>query len=151
MRILFSAALLLFFAGPVSLVHAQACNPTCPTGQNCVYVSSTDHTSVCSTGSVSELVVTATRKPKPTGPTFATAVQVIVAIANQAVIPLLYALAFLFFVGGLVRYFFLEQGDEGRQKGKDMSMYGLIGLVVIFSVWALVNVGLATLYSAIGG
>lgn len=82
--------------------------------------------------------------------TLATMTQAIVEFVNGAVIPLMYALAFLFFVAGLVRYFFIEGGEEGREKGKQMALYGLIGLAVIFSVWGLVNLLLATLYSVAG-
>lgn len=68
---------------------------------------------------------------------------VIVPLFNDGVIPLLYALAFLFFFVGVVRFFFLG-GDEGREKGKQMMLWGIIGLFVIFSVWGIVRLLLAT-------
>jgi len=83
------------------------------------------------------------------GGTFATFVNNIVAIANGGVIPLLYALAFLFFLYGVVRYVFSE-GEENRTKAKQSIMYGLIGLVVIFVVCGLVDLLLGTLNSLSG-
>jgi heme/copper-type cytochrome/quinol oxidase subunit 4 len=82
------------------------------------------------------------------GPTYATSVGVIVTLINSYVIPLLFALAFLFIVFNLVRYFFLEgQSEEGREKGKQAALYGLIGLAVLFSVWGLVNFTLSIIKS----
>jgi hypothetical protein len=75
--------------------------------------------------------------------TFATLVNSWVTLFDSTVVPLLYALAFLYFVFGVARYAFLE-GDEGRKKAKDAIIYGLIGLVVIFGVWGIVNLVLAT-------
>jgi heme/copper-type cytochrome/quinol oxidase subunit 4 len=75
----------------------------------------------------------------------------IVAIVNGGLIPLLYALAFVYLLIGLVRYFFIEGGnEESREKGKQMLIYGMIGIVVIFSVWGLVNLFLSTLNSVAG-
>ncbi len=60
----------------------------------------------------------------------------------------MYALAFLYFLIGVARYVFLE-GQEGRQKARDMMIYGLIGLAVIFGVWGLVNLALSTFTSVV--
>ena len=68
---------------------------------------------------------------------------IIVPLFNEGVIPLLYALAFLFFLVGMVRFFFLG-GDEGREKGKQMMVWGIIGLFVIFGIWGIVRLLLAT-------
>jgi hypothetical protein len=68
----------------------------------------------------------------------------IVKFVNGSVVPLIYALAFLVFMVGMVRFFFLEQGEEGREKGKQLMLWGIIGFVVMFSVWGLVNLLLAT-------
>lgn len=71
--------------------------------------------------------------------TFATCVGSIVAFVDKNVIPLLYALAFLFFLFGVLRYFFTES-DEGRANGRTFIIWSLVGIVVIFSVWGIVNV-----------
>lgn len=69
----------------------------------------------------------------------------LVGFVNGSIVPLFYALAFLVFMFGMVRYFFLEQGEEGREKGKQLMLWGIIGFVVMFSVWGIVNLLLATL------
>lgn len=63
----------------------------------------------------------------------------LVGFANNSIVPLIYALAFLVFMIGMVRYFFLEQGEEGREKGKQLMLWGIIGFVVMFSVWGIVR------------
>lgn len=68
----------------------------------------------------------------------------IVPVVDLAVIPLLYALAFLFFVYGIVRAFF-SYNEEKRQEGKKFALWGIIGLVVLFSVWGFVKLLLTAL------
>ncbi|HYF29210.1 MAG TPA: hypothetical protein VEA36_02505 [Candidatus Paceibacterota bacterium] len=67
----------------------------------------------------------------------------IVPIIDGAVIPLLYALAFIMFLVGIVRYFFFE-GEESREKGKQLVLWGIIGFVVISTLWGIVKLLLAT-------
>lgn len=68
----------------------------------------------------------------------------IVTLVNTSVIPLIYALALVVFLIGVVRFFFVEQGEEGREKGKQFMFWGILGFVVMFSVWGIVNLLLAT-------
>lgn len=67
----------------------------------------------------------------------------IVEFVNASVIPLFYTLAFLFFIIGMVRFFFLG-GEENREKGRQFMLWGIIGFVVMFSVWGIVRLLLAT-------
>ena len=90
------------------------------------------------------LVITANAPAKPSGPTFASLVNNLVSILSVSLVPLLYALAFLYFVAGVARFVFIG-GQESREKGKNMMIYGLIGLVVIFGIWGIVNILLQTL------
>jgi succinate dehydrogenase/fumarate reductase cytochrome b subunit len=82
--------------------------------------------------------------------TFLTIETNIVSLVNGSVIPLLFALGFVFFLINIVRYFFIEGGEEGQTKGRKAVLYGLIGLVILFTVWGVVNLLLNTLNSAIG-
>jgi uncharacterized membrane protein HdeD (DUF308 family) len=66
----------------------------------------------------------------------------IVSFVDSSVIPLLFALAFIFFLIGVARYFF-SQSDEEREKGRQFVIWGIIGLVVLFSLWGIVNLFLA--------
>lgn len=69
----------------------------------------------------------------------------IVTFVDTAIVPLLYILAFLFFLVGIVRYFFTG-GAENREVGRTYVIWSLIGMVIIFSVWSIVHL----LLSAIG-
>jgi hypothetical protein len=82
---------------------------------------------------------------------FAGLVAEIVGLVNGAIIPLLFALAVVFFLVNILRYFFIQGGEEGQEKGKKAILYGLIGLFVLFSIWGIVNLLLATLNSFITG
>jgi hypothetical protein len=130
------------------VAHAQVCPSGCDPGYVCAYDST--HTAVCESQCVKdgyctldEIVGTA---PKKTGTTFKDVVDRTVAFFDSYVIPLLYALAFLLFMIGLVRYFFLE-GEENRAKGRGFALWGLIGFVVLFGLWGIVHL----LLSAIPG
>ncbi len=69
---------------------------------------------------------------------FAQLVEKLVVLVDSAVIPLLYAFAFIFFLIGMVRFFFMG-GEEARKKGKEFMLWGAVGFVVLFSVWGIVR------------
>ena len=65
----------------------------------------------------------------------------IVSIINGILIPVLIAIAFLVFLWGVYKYFIKDGDNESeREKGKTFVLYGIIGFVIIFSVWGLVNI-----------
>ena len=68
----------------------------------------------------------------------------IVPMVDAVIIPLIYALAFVFFLIGAVRYFFSEKADD-RQKGREFVLWSVIAMVVMFSVWGLVRIFLSIL------
>lgn len=63
---------------------------------------------------------------------------------GDLVVSLLYALAFIFFLIGIARFFFAD-GQEARDKGRAFALWSLIGFFVLFAVWGLVNVLLGIL------
>ena len=70
----------------------------------------------------------------------------VIGLLNVVVAPIISALAFATFIWGMVNYFFLHGGDETkREEGRKFALWGLIGLVVLFSVWGFVNILLSTL------
>lgn len=70
----------------------------------------------------------------------------IVGTINTVIVPIIFALAFLTFIWGIVNYFFINGGDEGkRAEGRQFAIWGIIGMVVLFSVWGFVNIMLSTL------
>ena len=70
----------------------------------------------------------------------------VIGLLNVVIIPTIFALAFLVFIWGVVKYFFLHGGDETkRTEGKQFVLWGILGMVVLFSVWGFVNIMLSTL------
>jgi hypothetical protein len=51
----------------------------------------------------------------------------------------------VYFVWGVVQYI-IADGEEGKKKGKNVIVYGIIGLAVIVSVWGLVNILTSTFH-----
>ena len=68
----------------------------------------------------------------------------IVHVIDASLVPLLYAIAFLMFLFGVFRFFFTPS-EEARAKGKQFVIWGIIGFVVLFSVWGLVKLLLSAL------
>ena len=59
---------------------------------------------------------------------------------NNTLIPILLAIAFLVFIIGAVRFFLLagDGNEEGKKKGRSLMLAGIIGFVVIVSIWGIV-------------
>lgn len=56
----------------------------------------------------------------------------------NAVIPIVITLAIIYFIWGVVQY--VISGDEdSKAKGRNMIIYGIIGIAVIIGVWGLAN------------
>lgn len=69
----------------------------------------------------------------------------IVGVINSLLVPVLIAIAFIVFLYGVYKYFILGAGDEAeRATGRQFTLWGIIGFVVILSVWALVYVVMTT-------
>jgi hypothetical protein len=67
----------------------------------------------------------------------------ILKIGNQLV-ALMYALAFIAFLIGMVRFIFSHDAEK-RENGKKFAIYSIIGLVVLFSLWGIVRFFLGAL------
>jgi hypothetical protein len=62
-------------------------------------------------------------------------------IINDVLVPLLFAVAFIVFLYGVAKKYILSQGDEeGVAEGHRLILWGIIGFVVMVSLWGLVNV-----------
>lgn len=78
------------------------------------------------------------------GADFASLVDTLIDFVIDPLVFLLIAVAVLIFLYGVVK-FIGAAGDEAKRKeGKDLIIYGLIGLFVMVSVWGLVNVLVST-------
>ena len=65
----------------------------------------------------------------------------IVCIINSAIIPLLFAVAVIMFVWGVIKFFIINSDEEAkRAQGKQYMVWGIIGLAVMLSIWGLVNI-----------
>lgn len=70
----------------------------------------------------------------------------IIGVLNTIVVPIIFSLAFAAFIWGVVNYFFIGAGDETkRTEGRQFVLWGILGMVVLFSVWGFVNILLSTL------
>ncbi len=78
-----------------------------------------------------------------TGNTIATSLCNIQKLLNS-IVPVLLALGVVYFVWGVVQYV-IAGGEEAKKKGRDHIIYGIIGFVVIVSLWGIVNVVTRTL------
>ena len=64
----------------------------------------------------------------------------ILGMLNKAVIPILMALAIVFFIAGVVQYVINPSSSEEREKGQQYMIWGIVGLFAIVSVWGLVAI-----------
>lgn len=75
----------------------------------------------------------------------------VVGALGTIVVPVIFSLAFLVFVWGVLKYFFFHGGnEEKRSEGRQFVLWGILGMVVLFSVWGIVNMLLSTLNIAPG-
>lgn len=67
--------------------------------------------------------------------------QGLIDLINQVLVPLVFAVAFLLFLYGVFKYFFLGASDDSKRKeGRQFIMWSVIALAVMISVWGLVRV-----------
>lgn len=60
-------------------------------------------------------------------------------ILDQVVI-LLIGLAAVFFLFGILKYIARGDDEESQKKGRNIMIYGIIGLFVMVSFWGIVNI-----------
>ena len=73
-------------------------------------------------------------------------------IINSILVPLLMAVAFIFFLWGVFKYFILgSENEEERKTGRQFVLWGVIGFAIILSVWGLVAILLDTFSLGAGG
>lgn len=58
----------------------------------------------------------------------------------DSVLPLLFILATIVFLWGVILYITAGGDEEKRKEGRNYIIYGLIGLFVMVAVWGIVNV-----------
>jgi len=55
-------------------------------------------------------------------------------------IPLLFALALIVFIYGVLKYMMNASDETKREEGRQFMLWGIVALFVMFSVWGLVGV-----------
>lgn len=73
-------------------------------------------------------------------PTFQDLIIYVIGIVNDAVIPLVFAIAVVLFIWGVVQYVINAQDSEKKAKGRQFMIWGIIALAVMISVWGLVRI-----------
>jgi len=63
----------------------------------------------------------------------------------QPIISLLFAVGFLVFMWGLVEFIANPTDPTKKKKGTDHMMYGILGLLIMVSIWGIVGVVTDTL------
>lgn len=59
---------------------------------------------------------------------------------NDALLPVLFALALLFFVFNSFRFFILGHNEsDAKEKAKQLAIYGIAAFVLLVSIWGIVN------------
>lgn len=66
------------------------------------------------------------------------------AVIINPLIYLLFAVAAVVFVAGLLQFLMSSSTDEGREKGKRHMTYGLIGLFIMTAAFGIINLLLRT-------
>ncbi len=64
----------------------------------------------------------------------------IIYLINYVAVPVLFAVAFIVFIYGVFKAYILSGGDSDAVKeGHQLILWGIIGFVVMISLWGLVN------------
>lgn len=67
--------------------------------------------------------------------------QNILYIINNILVPVLFALSFMVFLYGIALKYIFSSGDSAKvAEGHKLLLWGIIGFVVMISVWGLVNI-----------
>ncbi len=76
----------------------------------------------------------------------------IVGFIDGVLIPFVFALALLIFIWGMFRFFILGGDNEDeRAKGKQLILWSIIGMVIMVSIWGIVNVVAEGLFGTVTG
>ena len=76
----------------------------------------------------------------------------VIYLINIALVPVLIAIAFFYFIIGIYKYFFLgANNDVARAEGRQFVLWSVVGFVAIFSLWGLVALATNTFSIAPGG
>ena len=52
---------------------------------------------------------------------------------------LMFALSFLYFTYSIVKFLRLEAGDASRKEAQEAILWGIVGMLIMFSVYGIIN------------
>jgi hypothetical protein len=58
----------------------------------------------------------------------------------QSIVFLIFGLAVMFFLWGILKYIFNGSDEKQREESKKFMLWGIVGLTVMVSVWGLVSI-----------
>ena len=67
-------------------------------------------------------------------------IEQMISILNFKVIPVLLIIATLVFIWGVVQYIIAGNSEQRKKEGRDLIMWGLIGLLVIVAMWGFIKI-----------
>ncbi|MEK7114223.1 MAG: pilin [Patescibacteria group bacterium] len=133
----FAAILVLAASFGMPLLAAAATN--CPPGYISIDCPGTSVTSSSGAGSVNQQWAIYYK-------------DTIVWAVNWVLVPVLMAIAFIVFLWGIFKYFIWGAENESEKaEGRKFAMWGIIGFVIIMSVWGIVNIVKDTLVPTTAG
>lgn len=70
-----------------------------------------------------------------------TVADTLISLINDVFVPLLFGVAFIVFLYGVAKTYIFSAGNETEvEKGHKIILWGIIGFVVMISLWGLVNI-----------
>ena len=76
----------------------------------------------------------------------------ILTVVNSYLVPVLIAIAFIVFLWGVYKYFIWgAENEHEKAEGRKFAMWGIIGFVIITSVWGIVNIVKETIVPSTAG
>lgn len=73
-------------------------------------------------------------------PNFQSLADYVTCVINNSIIPLIFALAVVMFVWGVVQFVINSDEEAKKAKGKQFMIWGIVALAVMVSVWGLVSI-----------
>ncbi len=58
---------------------------------------------------------------------------------GQSVVQILFGIALIIFIWGVIQFIANAENEEARKKGRDFIIWGIIGLFVMVAIWGLVK------------
>ncbi|MEK7551896.1 MAG: hypothetical protein AAB534_00585 [Patescibacteria group bacterium] len=63
-------------------------------------------------------------------------------------VPVIFVLAFVFFLWGLAKFILHSGEEEAKEEGKRIMFWGIVGLVIMFGIWGIVYFLLDVLFGS---